>query len=47
MVSFVELQNMRLRKLQIKLAESMAKMHLTGKDDQGWETTLQQYGKAR
>ena len=42
-VSFAELQRMRLRKLQIKLVKQAVDMHHTGQETEDWEETLQQY----
>jgi hypothetical protein len=44
-VSFVELQRMRLRKLQIKLVKQAVEMHHTGRETKDWEETLQQYSR--
>lgn len=43
LVSFAEVQRMRIRKLQCQLVRHVVKMRLDGKESGGWEETLELY----
>ena len=43
-VSFAELQRMRIHKLQVKLTQQAIEMHCTGRETEEWEEILGEYG---
>lgn len=45
-VSFVEMQRMHLRKLQIKLIKHAVEMYHTRNETEAWETDLAAYSKS-
>jgi hypothetical protein len=44
-ISFVELQRIQPRKLQCKLVQNVVDIRCLKKEPEGWESTLQEYGK--
>lgn len=44
-ISFAGLQRMRMRKLQIELANRVMTMHFKNEEPKDWETLMKEYSK--